>query len=106
MSNIQNTQKELDKRFLFDVAERVAWTFVQVFLALWLAPVAADILNGSAQTLNSIWGSIADTSVLDKAAVGALGAVISFLKSFGLSKYIGSPNTAATLPTVDDTPHV
>jgi hypothetical protein len=92
-----------NRRYVADVAERASWTFAQAFLAVWFVPVAADILNGDAATLGSIWGAIADASVLDKAAVGGIAAVISLGKGI-IAKRIGSATTAATLPTDEDTP--
>jgi hypothetical protein len=95
MKNWINT----NKTFIKDAAERVSWTFVQAFTAVWLAPVAADILNGEAATLGSIWGALADTSVLDKAAVGGIAAVIAVGKSL-FARRIGNRNSASTLSDV------
>jgi hypothetical protein len=91
------------RRYYFDLGERIVWTFCQGFLAIWLMPVVVDVLNGDTQTLGTIWGSVADTSVLDKAAIGGLAAVLATFKGL-TAKRVGAPTTAATLPAFDDTP--
>lgn len=79
-----------------DVVERVGWTAVQAFLAVWLTPVVADILNGES-TIGGVWAGLADTTVLQKALMGALAAAIAFVKAtYGLT--IGNRATASTLP--------
>lgn len=85
----------ISKRYLLDITERVAWTFVQAFAAVWLIPVIAEILSGG--TLASVWSHVADTSVLDKAAIAGLAGVLSMAKGL-LARTIGDHRSAATLP--------
>lgn len=66
-----------------DTAERVAWTFVQ-------GAAAEVILSG---TVNSNTWQLA-----------AVAGALSVAKCLVALK-IGSPNTAATLPADEDTPH-
>jgi hypothetical protein len=95
-------QSNLNARYVRDLIERVVVTFLEAFLALWLGPVAADILNGG-QTLGTVWEHLSDLSVLDKAAVGGLAAVIATFKGL-LARSVGSANTAALLPAQSETP--
>lgn len=92
-----------DRRFWLDVIERCAWTFAEAFGALWLGPVAIDVLNG-ASDLHGIWLGLTNFDVLDKAAVGGIAAVLMILKGTVIAPFIGSRRTAATLPVTDDTP--
>lgn len=66
-----------------DLIERTGWTFVQAFLAVWIA-TGTDLL--SVEALN----------------VGVVAGVIAAAKCL-IAFQIGSPNTAATLPAGPDT---
>jgi hypothetical protein len=92
-----------NKTYIADLVERVVWTFLEGFGAVWLLPVAADVLDGSASTVGTIWHSLANTSVLDKAAVGGIAAVLALGKGF-IAKAVGDRNSAAILPA--DVEHV
>jgi hypothetical protein len=79
------------QRYALDLAERVLATFTVTFVG---------------QLIASGWftvGGVIDMSILQKAGIAGLAAVLSLLKGFA-AKFIGSPNTAAWLPKVDDTP--
>lgn len=88
-------------RQIADVIERVAWTFVQAFIAIWAVPVVAEVFSDGA-TLVGIWSKVADTSILDKAAVGGIAAVVSLLKNVVTISIKKSNKTAATLPPTLD----
>jgi hypothetical protein len=82
---------EMRKRYLRDVLERVAWTFLQAFAATLIASGFFSVDN------------VTDLSILQKAGVAGVAAVLSLLKGVVASQ-IGSPYTAATLPATAETP--
>ena len=90
--------EQLNRRYAYDLTERVLWTFVQAFLAFW---TGAALLNGPGE---GVWSGVVDTSILEKAALAGFAAVISLVKGL-VAKRIGASSTAATLPSYDDTPH-
>lgn len=79
----------LTKRYLADLAERVFWTWLQAFGATLVASGWFDV-NG-----------VLDLSILEKAAIAGIAAVLSLLKGI-VAKGVGSNYTASTLPVVDD----
>jgi hypothetical protein len=82
---------ETSRRYAIDLAERVAKTFLAVFLATYLASGPLS------------WDLLLDVSAAQRAAASGLVAVVTLI--FGLiARYVGSSNTAAWLPAEDDTP--
>jgi hypothetical protein len=72
----------LDKPWVRDTVERVAWTFVQG--AIGAVPVQ-QIVSG-------------DIDALTSAAVGGAAAVLALVKAIAATK-VGDPNSASTLTT-------
>ena len=66
----------MGRRFYLDLAERVAWTFVQGFAAEWIVTAGADL------------GSV---------KVAAVAAAVSVAKCL-LATRVGEEDSAATLP--------
>jgi hypothetical protein len=61
----------MSKAFLRDLAERVATTFVEAFLAAWLASQAFDQFSFSVLRMAALAGLVAAASVI-KNALGSL----------------------------------
>jgi hypothetical protein len=80
----------MNRNAFLGIAERVAATFAFAFLAMWI-PAALSI----AGTGN--WQGLLALSVLQKAAVAGLAAVLSLVKSL-ISTQVGNPNSGALLP--------
>jgi hypothetical protein len=71
----------MGKKFYLDMLERVVWTFIQGFLAVWI--VTGDL----------------DGETLKVAAVAGAVSVAKCL----LATQVGAGNTASTLPAGPDT---
>ena len=84
-------QAKMNKRYVLDLLERVGWTALQAFLAQLIASGFFSVDN------------VTDLSILQKAGVAALAAVLSLAKGLA-ARAVGSPYTAATLTYADDTP--
>jgi Putative lactococcus lactis phage r1t holin len=84
-------QAAMNKRYVLDLLERVAWTFLQAFLAQLVASGFFSVDN------------VTDLSILQKAGIAGIAAVLSFVKGL-VARQIGSPYTAATLDESEDTP--
>lgn len=82
---------EKQERYIVDLAERIGFTFLQAFGALL-------VVSG----FFSVDG-VTDVSIIQKAAIGAVAAVLALIKGI-VAKAVGSPNTAAILPADEDTP--
>ena len=78
------------RAFVIDAAERVFFTFVETFLALY-APVIFSAVS------NAAWAQMLDLSLAQKAAVAGLAAVFVVLKSVAAS-FVGDTQTAGFLP--------
>jgi hypothetical protein len=91
MSTETPTDGGIKKSYYYDLAERAIWTFIETFLAVWLAPLIfnSDGIN--------IWDYVTDTTVYQKAGIAGFAAAFSVVKGL-MAKHIGVPNTAATLP--------
>ena len=76
-------------RLLWDIAERAGATFVQEFLSFFIAALAI--------------GQAADLSLLNRAALAGIAAVLAMLKGWVASK-MGSKQTASLLPARLETP--
>ena len=73
----------MKRRLILDIAERVAWTFIQ-------GAVSTLLLSG-----------FLDTAAWKAAVVGGVAAVLALIKGTAAS-HVGSPATAATLPKGED----
>jgi hypothetical protein len=71
------------KLYYLDLLERVLWTFLQGFAAAWVI--------------------LGDLSV-DSLAVGVVAGLVALAKGIA-AKTIGSPESAATLPSPPDRPY-
>lgn len=78
-------------KFARDLTERVAATFVGAFLALYLPYILTD---------GSTVENLADMSVLSKAAVAGVAAVLSLVKGLVAKRLAGSPDSASLDPAV------
>jgi len=77
----------MKKRLLYDIIERVVWTFVQAF---------SGVMTGAA-VFN--W----NVPLWQQAAAGGVAAVFSSLKGIAASR-LGTLDTASTLPLAIDEP--
>jgi hypothetical protein len=84
-------QAAMNKRYVLDLLERVGWTALQAFLAQLIASGFFSVDN------------VTDLSILQKAGVAALAAILSLAKGLA-ARTVGSPYTAATLAYSEDTP--
>ena len=84
-------QEKMNKKYILDLLERVLWTAAQAFLAQLIASGFFSVDN------------VTDLSILQKAGVAALAAVLSLAKGLA-ARAVGSPYTAATLTYSEDTP--
>jgi hypothetical protein len=84
-------QEKMNKKYILDLFERVAWTALQALLAQLIASGFFSVDN------------VTDLSILQKAGVAALAAVLSLAKGLA-ARAVGSPYTAATLTYAEDTP--
>lgn len=84
-------------RYWWAVLQNVVVTFGLVFLALWLAPVAADWASDPASVETDDVQALFDWSVITKAAVATLGAFLSFIKSL-VGGALGNKATPSFLP--------
>lgn len=78
------------KKIAYDIAERVVVTFLQTFGALLIADNWFTV------------DAVTDLSIVQQAAIGGLGAVLSLIKGL-IATQLGA-NTAALLPKKLDTP--
>lgn len=82
----------MTNRFWKDLLERCFWTFVQTFLALFVAQLAAGTVDE--------WSGIdAWFTALRAAGVGAVAATLALLKGLIASR-IGNPESASTVKSV------
>ena len=77
----------MDRDWIKDATERVAWTFVQ----------------GALGTVSAEAIATGDPSALRAAAIGGLAAVLSLVKAIA-AKRMGDPHSAATLFTAQQPP--
>lgn len=84
------------RRYWLDVGERVGWTFLAAFGAIWLGPVIADSSDGALQP--ETVAQLVDLAVLQKAALAGLAAVITAGKAIAFG-FFGNEETASSLPT-------
>ena len=77
--------RQINRRYISDLAERVAWTFVQAFGATLVLSGWFDV-NG-----------ITDLSLLGKSALAGVAATLSLIKGI-VARGVGSGATASTLP--------
>jgi hypothetical protein len=89
--SVSQYDAQMRKRYLLDLLERVGWTAAQAFLATLIASGFFSVDN------------VTDLSILQKAGVAALAAVLSLAKGLA-ARAVGSPYTAATLSYSEDTP--
>ena len=81
----------VDRAWLTDAVERVAWTFVQASIATGGAEaIAAAALDG-------------EVSVLRAAAIGGIAALLSAVKAVA-ARRVGDPHSASTLFTASTPP--
>jgi hypothetical protein len=74
-------------RYALDLAERVAMTFIQAFLASLIAGGWFDV------------DQIRNLSIPQKAAVAGLAAVLALIKGI-MARFVGSPDSASTAPGI------
>jgi hypothetical protein len=80
----------MDRRYLLDLIERVGFTYLEVYLGLWLA-------SGLGVAF------LTDLSTWDRALASVLPTLLALVKGVG-ARAVGSPTTAAVLPVHNDTP--
>lgn len=80
-------------KLVLDLADRAAFTFLAAFVAVYLPAILA--LNGGN------WGSLADLSLLQKAAVAGGAGVATLLKGV-IGSFFGDKNSGAIFGSADE----
>lgn len=80
----------MNRNSFLSIAERVVSTFLFAFLATWI-PVLMSVPG------TSDWHSLLALSVMQKAAIAGLAAVLSLIKSI-IATQVGNPNSGGLLP--------
>lgn len=81
----------MNRATLLNLLERVAGTFGAAFLALWLPSLSAVLAGGHD------WHAVIALSVLQKAALAGVAAVLTLVKSI-FATQVGNPNSGGFLP--------
>lgn len=82
----------MNRATLLNLLERVGGTFGAAFLALWLPSLSAVLAGGHD------WHAVIALSVLQKAALAGVAAVLTLVKSI-FATQVGDSNSGGFLPT-------